>query len=80
MHRSHALQGRPWGADFTYDEAMLMGTGPLGAAKAGGLSAGLAAGMGLAALGPARKALSRVLPKPGSWQKKPRGNGAWIWV
>jgi short subunit dehydrogenase-like uncharacterized protein len=66
VQRSHALQGRPWGADFTYDEAMLMGTGPLGAAKAGGLSAGLAAGMGLAALGPARKMLGRVLPKPGS--------------
>jgi short subunit dehydrogenase-like uncharacterized protein len=51
VHRSHALLGRPWGADFTYDEAMLMGTGPVGATKA--------------ALGPARKMLGRVLPKPG---------------
>jgi short subunit dehydrogenase-like uncharacterized protein len=66
VHRSHALLGRPWGPAFTYDEAMLMGTGPLGAAKAGGLSGGLAAGMGLAALGPTRRALQRfVLPKPG---------------
>ncbi|MEO6627731.1 MAG: saccharopine dehydrogenase, partial [Aquihabitans sp.] len=66
VQRSHALLGRPWGNDFTYDEAMAMGTGPLGAVKAGGLTAGLAAGMGLAAIGPARRALSRyVLPKPG---------------
>jgi short subunit dehydrogenase-like uncharacterized protein len=66
VHRSHALLGRPWGPAFTYDEAMLMGTGPLGAAKAGALSGGLAAGMGLAALGPTRRALQRfVLPKPG---------------
>lgn len=66
VHRSHALLGRPWGPAFTYDEAMLMGTGPLGAAKAGGLSGGLVAGMGLAALGPTRRALQRfVLPKPG---------------
>lgn len=66
VHRSNALLGRRWGEGFTYDEAMLMGEGPLGAAKAGGLSAGLVAGMGLAALGPTRRALSRyVLPKPG---------------
>ena len=66
VHRTHALAGRRWGPAFTYDEAMLMGDGPLGAAKAGGLSAGLAAGMGLSAIGPARRALNRyVLPKPG---------------
>ena len=66
VHRTHALLGRPWGAEFTYDEAMLTGAGPLGAAKAGGLSAAMAAGMGATALGPARRALSRyVLPKPG---------------
>lgn len=65
VQRSHALLGRPWGAGFTYDEAMLMGTGPVGAAKAGGLSAGMAGGMGLAALGPTRRALQRVLPKAG---------------
>lgn len=66
VHRSHALLGRPWGQDFTYDEAMLTGSGPLGATKAGGLSAAMAAGMGLAALGPSRRALNRfVLPQPG---------------
>ncbi len=66
VQRSHALLGRPWGPGFTYDEAMLMGTGPLGAVKASGLSAGLAAGLGLTAVGPVRRVLQRyVLPKPG---------------
>lgn len=66
VHRTHALLGRPWGAGFTYDEAMLTGAGALGAAKAGGLSAGLAAGMGLVMLGPTRRVLNRyVLPKSG---------------
>ncbi|MEM9131239.1 MAG: saccharopine dehydrogenase NADP-binding domain-containing protein [Actinomycetota bacterium] len=65
VHRTHALLGRPWGDDFIYDEAMLMGDGPIGAAKAGALTAGLGGFMGVAAVGPARKLLSRVLPAPG---------------
>lgn len=65
VHRSHALLGRPWGPEFRYDEATEMGTGPLGAAKAAGLSAGLVGAMGLAALGPTRSLLGRVVPKPG---------------
>lgn len=66
VHRTHALLGRPWGPGFTYDEAMLMGTGPLGAARAGGLSAAMAAGLGLVSVGPARRALAKhVLPAPG---------------
>jgi short subunit dehydrogenase-like uncharacterized protein len=44
---------------------MAMGAGPLGAAKAGGLTAGLAAGMGLTALGPTRRLVAKVVPKPG---------------
>ena len=65
VHRSHALLDRPWGDDFLYDEAMLMGEGPLGALKAGGMVAGLGGFMGLAAVGPVRPLLERVLPKPG---------------
>ncbi len=65
VHRSHALLGRPWGDDFLYDEAMGMGDGPLGAAKAVGIAGGLGGFMGIAALGPTRKLLNRVLPKPG---------------
>jgi short subunit dehydrogenase-like uncharacterized protein len=65
VQRSHALAGRPWGPDFRYREAMAMGTGPLGAVKAGGLVAGLAAGMGLTALGPTRRLVAKVVPQPG---------------
>ncbi len=66
VHRSHALMGRPWGDDFRYDEAMLMGRGALGAAKAGALTGGLGGFMGLVALRPARRFLNRfVLPSPG---------------
>ncbi len=66
VHRSHALLGRPWGVDFRYDEAMAMGEGPLGMAKASALVGGLGGFMGLAALGPVRGVLERfVLPKPG---------------
>jgi short subunit dehydrogenase-like uncharacterized protein len=65
VQRSHALLGRPWGREFRYRESMAMGTGPLGAAKASGLSAGVLTMMGLGALGPTRKLLGRVLPKPG---------------
>lgn len=66
VHRSHALLGHPWGEGFLYDEAMMMGTGPLGAAKAAGLAGGLGAAVGVAALAPARRLLNRfVLPEPG---------------
>jgi hypothetical protein len=27
VFRSHALLGQPWGSDFLYDEAMMMGSG-----------------------------------------------------
>ena len=65
VHRSHALLGRPWGDEFTYDEAMLMGSSPLGAVKAGALVGGLGGFMGLAAVGPTRRLLGKVLPEPG---------------
>ena len=66
VHRSHALVGRPWGVDFLYDEAMLTGTGPLGAAKAGAVSGGLGAFMAATSVDPIRKVLaSKVLPQPG---------------
>jgi short subunit dehydrogenase-like uncharacterized protein len=65
VQRSHALLGRPWGPGFRYDEAMDMGTGPLGAARAAGLVAGLGAGLGLLSVGPTRRLAQRVLPAPG---------------
>lgn len=65
VFRTHALLGHPWGDDFTYGESMLMGDGFDGRAKAFAMSGAMAAGMGLAAVGPIRKVLAKVLPEPG---------------
>ncbi|MGI9606200.1 MAG: saccharopine dehydrogenase family protein [Acidimicrobiales bacterium] len=66
VHRSHALSGRPWGEAFTYDEAMMTGEGPLGAARAAALTGGIGGFIGLASVGPVRSLLEKhVLPKPG---------------
>ena len=65
VHRSHALLGRPWGEDFTYDEATLMGDGPVGAAKAAAMSAGLGGFTAAMAVPPVRGVLNRFLPQPG---------------
>ena len=66
VQRSHALLGRPWGDDFRYDEAMDMGAGPLGAAKAAGLCAALGGGMGLGRSAPFAVPCGRVVPQPGT--------------
>ncbi len=66
VHRTHALLGRPWGEDFRYDEAMMMGEGPFGAAKAAALAGALGGFMAAASVGPGRGLLKRVLPEPGS--------------
>lgn len=67
VHRSHALLDRPWGQSFQYDEAMLMGKGPIGAAKAAAVAGAMGGFMGAAVVAPVRGVLSRfVLPKPGS--------------
>ncbi len=66
VHRSHALLGHPWGVDFRYDEAMMMGNKLGGALRAGGLTAGLGGFLALAAIGPTRTLMAKyVLPKPG---------------
>lgn len=66
VFRSHALLGQPWGSDFRYDEAMMMGSGIGGALMATGMTAGLGGFMALASIGPVRGLLNQyVLPKPG---------------
>ncbi len=66
VHRSNALQGHPWGKDFLYDEAMMMGSSAKGALRAGAMSAGLGGFLALAVIGPTRNLLEKhVLPKPG---------------
>ena len=67
VQRSHALLGRPWGDDFLYDEAMMMGDGPAGAAKAAVVTGGLGSLIAAASFGPIRKLLTNyVVPKPGN--------------
>jgi short subunit dehydrogenase-like uncharacterized protein len=70
VRRSNALLGYPYGRDFRYDEAMLMGSGPLALAKASGLALGSAAAMATFAIGPVRRALSGWLPAPGEGPSK----------
>ncbi len=71
VHRSHALQGRPWGEDFTYDEAMLTGKDFKGRRQATTWSLALGGFALGASFGPTRKLLqSRFLPKPGEGPSK----------
>lgn len=65
VRRSNALLGHPWGRDFRYDEAMLMGDGPVALAKATALALGSGAALAAFAIGPLRRAISSRLPQPG---------------
>lgn len=66
VHRSHALQGRPWGEGFNYDEAMMTGRGLAGRRRAWGWSLSLGGFALGASFGPTRKLMAkRFLPKPG---------------
>jgi len=66
VHRSHALQGRPWGDEFQYDESMMTGRGFSGRRRAWSWSAALGAFALGSSFGPTRSLLKkRFLPKPG---------------
>jgi short subunit dehydrogenase-like uncharacterized protein len=66
VQRTNALSEQAYGADFMYDEAMLMGRGLKGRFAATAMAAGLAGIMLAGAIDPLRAALERfVLPKPG---------------
>jgi short subunit dehydrogenase-like uncharacterized protein len=66
VQRTNALSEQAYGADFTYDEAVLMGRGLPGRFAATAMAASLSGFMLAAAIRPARAALERfVLPKPG---------------
>jgi len=70
VRRSNALLDYAYGKDFRYDEAMLMGAGAAGFAKAVATSAGSAAMLGAMSLGPLRRAVSGRLPQPGDGPTK----------
>lgn len=66
VHRSHALQDRPWGDDFQYDEAMMTGRGFAGRRRAWTWSAALGGFALGSSFSPTRSLLKkRFLPKPG---------------
>lgn len=66
VHRSNALSGNAYGTRFTYNEAMLTGSGIKGRLTALGLVTGLGAFMTGAAIKPVSKLMARfLLPKPG---------------
>ena len=65
VFRTHSLLGKPWGDDFKYGEATMMGDGLGGRAKAFSMSGATGAFMGAAAVGPLRGLLGKVLPDPG---------------
>ena len=65
VRRTHALLDYSWGKHFRYDEAMLMGDGPAGFAKANLLAGGSGLMMLAAGFTPTRNLLNRVVPAPG---------------
>lgn len=66
VRRSHALLGYPYGRDFRYREAVMMGKGPSGWLKANSMTAGLGGFVFAASFDFSRGLLERfVLPEPG---------------
>ena len=70
VRRTNALLDDRYGREFRYDEAMLMGAGPVGFAKAAAFAAGLGAGMGAAAVLGVPEFVARRLPQPGEGPSK----------
>lgn len=66
VHRSNALSGGRYGAEFSYDEAVMSGPGLKGRATATAMALGLGGFVALAAIPPTRWLLEQyVVPKPG---------------
>jgi short subunit dehydrogenase-like uncharacterized protein len=71
VRRSHALLGYPYGRDFRYREAVMMGKGASSWLKASAMTAGLGGFVAMASFGVTRGLLERfVLPKPGEGPNK----------
>jgi short subunit dehydrogenase-like uncharacterized protein len=78
VRRSNALQGWAYGRDLRYSEAMDSGRGPLGAAAAVGVTAGLVAFLGSMAVPPTRALLDRLLPAPGTGPSATTRENGWF--
>src|SRR3954453_16722517 len=76
VRRSNALQDWAYGRRLRYRELMRTGPGPVGLAKAAGITAGLGVAVGTIALPPTRALVDRFLPAPGEGpSEKTRSNG-----
>ena len=76
VRRSNALQEWAYGRRLRYREAMGMGSGQAGRAKAAAFSGGVGALVAGLSFGPTRTVLDRVLPSPGEGPgEKARENG-----
>jgi short subunit dehydrogenase-like uncharacterized protein len=70
VRRTNALLGHAYGREFRYNEAMLMGAGPAGLAKASGVAGSTAATMVAMSVGPVRRMIAPRLPSPGEGPSK----------
>ncbi len=71
VHRTHALRGHPWGADFVYSERLLTGGGDGGEKRAKTLARNTRMQNALLAFGPTRALIRRfALPQPGQGPTK----------
>ncbi len=76
VRRSHALQGYPYGRDFRYREATIVGDGVSGWVRASALTGGLGGFVAAASFGPTRRLLQRFVPEPGEGpDREQRENG-----
>jgi short subunit dehydrogenase-like uncharacterized protein len=78
VRRSNALQDWAYGREFRYGEVMATGRGPLGAAAAAGITAGLAGLLAAMTFPPTRTLLDRVLPAPGSGPSEETREQGWF--
>jgi short subunit dehydrogenase-like uncharacterized protein len=78
VRRSNALQGWAYGRSMSYGEVMSCGRGPLGAATAAGVTAGLAATLAAMSLPPTRALLDRLLPAPGTGPSESVQRSGWF--
>lgn len=65
VRRSNALMNDRYGPNFRYDEATLMGEGPIGFAKSLAMSTSSALMMGASSVRALRDFMQRFVPKPG---------------
>jgi short subunit dehydrogenase-like uncharacterized protein len=78
VRRSNALQDWSYGRGLRYAEVMGVGRGPVGAASAVGLTAGLAGALAAMTFRPTRSLLDRLLPAPGTGPSEQAREKGWF--